>query len=330
MNLVRGIWIGVLGFALSGTAAAASIAGPAAGYNVFIFGNGSFMSQDTDTMGNLAAGGNVSLTSYQVAQSIAGNPAQNPNPARLVVGGALTTQNGGSVGSNGNGTIYYNTITPILNNSGTFTAGGGTVANQTLVNFASSQSFYTGYSQQLAALAGTGSTTLSGSTLTLTGTNSGLNVFTVNDGSSALLLSSINISAPANSTVLVNVTGSGTVTFGQGSVNYSGGISGAAVLYNLVSAGSVQLFANNTGQDPKASILAPDAGVTGGFGAMTGQLIAGSYSGETQFNSAAFDGTLPAPVPLPAGVWLLGAGLLGTLGLVRRGTAPCGMALRLV
>ncbi|MEJ0007742.1 MAG: choice-of-anchor A family protein [Steroidobacteraceae bacterium] len=330
MKLRGGIWIGVLGLALNGTAAAGSIAGPAAGYNVFIFGNGSFISQDTDTMGNLAAGGNVSLTSYQVAQGIAGDPAQNPNPARLVVGGALTTQNGGSVGSNGDGTIYYNTITPILNNNGPFTAGGGTVANQTAVDFANSQNFYTGYSQLLGALAGTGSTTLSGSTLTLSGTNSGLNVFTIDDGSSALLLSSINISAPANSTVLINVTGSGAVTFGQGSVNYSGGVTGAAVLYNLVSAGSVQLFNNNTGQDPKASILAPDAGVTGGFGVMTGQLIAGSYAGETQFNSAAFNGALPAPVPLPGSVGLLGAGLLGAMGWIRRGAAPCGKPLRLV
>jgi choice-of-anchor A domain-containing protein len=315
MKVVSGTLAGVITLLIANGACAA-IVGPASGYNVFIFGDGSFMSEDTDTMGNLAAGGNVSLTSYQVAQGITGNTAQSPNPARLVVGGALTTHNGGQVGINGSGTIYYGSTAPVLNNNGTFTAAA-TVANQTLVNFASSQSLYTNYSQQLGAITGTGSTTLSGSSLTLTGKSSGLNVFTVNDGSNALTLSSINISAPTGSTVLINVVGTGPVTFGNsggGSVTYSGGITGAGVLYNIESATSVQLFANNVGFNPDASILAPDAGVTGGFGAMSGELIAGSYSGQTQFNDLAFTGT----VPLPGTFLLFGSGLLCLLPFARR------------
>jgi len=50
----------VLGLAVAGSASAALI-GDAANYNVFIFGTGTFMSEDTDTVGNLAAGGNVTL-----------------------------------------------------------------------------------------------------------------------------------------------------------------------------------------------------------------------------------------------------------------------------
>src|SRR5579863_6171717 len=92
--------------------ASAALIGDAANYNVFIFGSGTFMSEDTDTMGDLAAGGNVSLTSYQVAGGIAGVSSQNPNPARLVVGGTLNAS-GGMVGSNGAGSIYTNN-TPVL------------------------------------------------------------------------------------------------------------------------------------------------------------------------------------------------------------------------
>jgi len=87
--------IGVTGLAAAGAAAASGISGDAASYNVFIFGNGNFVSQNTDTMGDLAAGGSVSLQNYAVAQGIAGNPAASLNPARLVVGGMLTAQNGG-------------------------------------------------------------------------------------------------------------------------------------------------------------------------------------------------------------------------------------------
>ena len=149
---------------------------------------------------------------YAVAQGIAGNSALNPNPARLVVGGALTAQNGG-VGSDQNGAIYYGTVAPtIVNNS--FTARGGQFANQSLVDFNAAASLYTSYSAQLGNLAATGATSFNSSSdlLDFTGTSSGLNVFTVSD---TQLSSSkgIDIVAPAGSTVLINVTGGGTATF---------------------------------------------------------------------------------------------------------------------
>ncbi len=207
MKIATGIG-GFVALALAHGASAALL-GPAGDYNVFIFGNGSFMSTNTDTMGNLAAGGDVSLMNYAVAQGIAGNSALNPNPARLVVGGALTAQNGG-VGSDQNGAIYYGTIAPtIVNNS--FTAHGGQFANQSLVNFNSAGSLYKSYSEQLGLLNSTGSTSFDNNSdqLSFTGTGSGLNVFTVSD---TLLDTSkgVSIVAPTGSTVLINVTGDGT------------------------------------------------------------------------------------------------------------------------
>ncbi len=68
------------------------------------------------------------------------------------------------------------------------------------------------------------------------------------------------------------------------------------------------------------SILAPMAGVTGGFGQMTGQLITHSYDGNTQFDSMLFTGNL-TPVPLPAAAWLLISGIGGLGAFVRKSRA---------
>jgi choice-of-anchor A domain-containing protein len=283
--------------------ASAAIVGPAAGYNVFIFGDGSFMSTSTDTMGNLAAGGNVILMNYAVAQGITGNPALSPNPAQLVVGGKLTAQDGG-VGSNQAGAIYYGTQAPSLTS---FTATGGQFANQSLVNFATSQALYTSLSTQLGDLANTkGATTTFNSNsdqLNFSGTNTVLNVFTVSD-TDLSASKGIGISAPKGSTVLINVTGGvgGTATFSNGSVAETG-VTNAAVLYNFVSDTTVDLAGS---KDPEGSILAPLAGVVGGSGVMDGQLIAASYNGNTQFENVPFTGT----VPLPGTLVLFSSGLL--------------------
>jgi choice-of-anchor A domain-containing protein len=307
LNKILKVSIGVaLAGALVGPASA-SIIGDAAGYNVFIFGSGSFTSMDTDTMGDLAAGGNVSLMNYSVASGIAGSSA-NPNPARLVVGGTLTAQNGG-VGSNQAGSIYTNS-TPTLTS---FTATGGVHAQNLISSFSADQTQYTNLSASLAGLTVNGTTSglLAGNTLDFTGTSSGLNVFDVS-GSTLSSSQTINISAPTGSTVLINVTGSGTVDFQNGSVNETG-VSSASVLYNIASS-TVDLVGS---KDPKGSILAPNAGVTGGFGSLTGQLITDSYSGNTQFNSSMFTGSL-TPVPLPAAFWLLISGVAGLRTLVRK------------
>ncbi|MBV8804487.1 MAG: choice-of-anchor A family protein, partial [Sinobacteraceae bacterium] len=91
---------------------------------------------------------------------------------------------------------------------------------------------------------------------------------------------------------------------------------GGAVLYNFISASTVSLPGS---KDPKGSILAPNASVTGGFGAMSGQLIADSYSGNTQFDNVQFTGVLP--VPVPAALWLLASGLIGLGRTLRKPVA---------
>jgi choice-of-anchor A domain-containing protein len=299
--------------ALAGSGPAhAALVGDAANYNVFIFGSGAFTSQNTDTMGNLAAGGNVSLMNYSVAAGIAGNPAATPNPAQLVVGGTLTAQNGG-VGSNQRGTIYTNS-TPSLTS---FTAAG--VKAQTLVaSFSADATLYTNLATSLSLLAANGTVgSAPGNTLNLTGTAAGLDVFTV-AGSALTASQTINISVPTGATVLINVSGSA-ATLQNGSVVESGA-SASSLLYNFYQATSVNLAGS---KDPEGSILAPDAGVTAGYGALHGQLVAASYSGNTQFDDVLFTGNLtPVPVPGALPLLLCGLGGLGALARGRRIASP--------
>ncbi len=289
----------------------AAIVGPAADYGVFVFVNGNFQSQNTDSGGSIAAGGNVNLMNYSVASAIAGNPASSPNPARLVVGNNLTAVNGG-VGNGQNGAIYIGGTSSLTS----FTASGGTFG-QTLVDFAAAQTLYTSLSSTLAGFSANGSTLTQFGTLTLTGANTNLNVFALS-ASDITSTNTVNITAPAGSTVLINVTGNGAI-FQNGQVSING-TSSAYVLYNFVNATSVTLAGS---KDPMGTILAPYAGVEGNYGAMHGQLITGSYDGigtdpygHTEFYDVKFQGNL-TPVPLPAAVWLLLSGI-GALGATAR------------
>lgn len=276
----------------------ASLVGAAADYNVFVFNN--FTSSNSDTEGNLAAGGNVNVSNYSVASSIAGNSGQSPNPARLVANGSVTATNGG-VGNGQNGAIYANGT-----NLSSFTATGGSFV-QNLVNFSNAQSQYSALSTSLSSLTANGSSSSAFGTLNLSGTNAGLNVFSLN-GNDLTSSNTININAPSNATVLINVSGSGQV-FQNGQV-FLTGVNANQVIYNFYNAVALNLSGS---KNPMGSILAPQADVTGGYGQMNGQLIANSFNGNIEFHNYLFAGNLPngnTSVPEPTGIWLLTLGLL--------------------
>ncbi|PPD04326.1 MAG: hypothetical protein CTY29_06195 [Methylobacter sp.] len=279
----------------------ASLIGPAADYNVFVFGN--FTSANTDTEGNLAAGGNVNLQNYSVASQISGSAAQ------LVAGGTVSAVNGG-VGNGQNGTIYTNSATSLTS----FTATGG-VLPQTLVDFSAAQSLYQGLSGDLAALAANGAASVLFGALNLTGSASGLNVFTVN-GNDLTNTNTVNISVNPGSTVLINVTGSGQ-TFQNGQV-FLNGVDASQVIYNFSDATSLTLAGS---KNPFGTVLAPFANVSGGFGALDGQLIAQSFNGNIEFHNVLFTGELPASVPVPAAVWLFASALGLMRGVARKRSA---------
>jgi len=289
----------LLGSAVTSTHA--GLVGPAAAYNAFVFGD--FTSSQGDAVGNLAAGGDVSLKNYSVASGISGSSA------RLVAGGTVTATNGG-VGSGQNGTIYASGTTQLTR----FTAKGG-IQSQGLVDFDGAESQYKNLSISLGALAANGSSSVISGGLNLTGTNSDLNIFSVS-GNDLTNTNSIYIDAAAGSTVLINVTGSGQV-FQKGQV-FLTGVDSANVIYNFSDAETLSLAGT---KNPLGTVFAPFADVTGGYGALDGQLIAKSFNGNIEFHNVSFEGNLTT-VPIPAAVWLFGSALGLVGGIARAGGRP--------
>jgi choice-of-anchor A domain-containing protein len=123
------------------------------------------------------------------------------------------------------------------------------------------------------------------------GTSTSLNVFTV-AGSAIGNANEINIQAPAGSAVVINVTG-GQATFQNGAVQETG-VTSSDVLWNFPSSTAIQLVGS---MDPMGTILAPFSTVTGGYGAMTGQLVAGNVTATTSFTDVQYACTLPVPSP---------------------------------
>ncbi len=284
--------------------------GVAADYNVFVFGDFSHSSGDSE--GNIAAGGNVTFSGgYHVAKNITGS-----NGARLVADGDITT-NGGGIGDGQDGTIY---TSGIKNNDPSFTYQKP-IQPQNQVTFSTAETFYKGLSTSLSGLTANGDTENKWGQLFLTGTDASLNIFSVT-AFDLTNTSTVQINAPTGSTVLINVSGTDQ-TFNGGQVQHNGESVDDAhpskfdVLYNFYESDKVTL---GGGKNPHGSILAVWADVTG-LGAMDGHLIAQSFSGSTEFHDNIFDGNIPIdPVPLPAAFWLFGSafGFLSVLSRLRK------------
>jgi choice-of-anchor A domain-containing protein len=229
----------------------------------------------------------------------------------------LTTQYGGQVGIGGTGSIYTNQ-TPVMNDGGFTSAGVRSLSQSGISSFSADATEYTNLSSSLGALTAndTVSSSNGGGTLQLTTKTAGLNVFSI---SASALAAANTVDISGNGTVLIDVTGT-SATLPSGMVFFSNSASASKVLYNFYQATSVTLTSSN----PEGSILAPLAGVTGTYGAVSGQLIAASYSGETEFESTPFTGNL-TPVPLPASVWLLCSALLAGLSAFRLKHARSGV-----
>jgi choice-of-anchor A domain-containing protein len=316
--------------------------GAASNFNVFTFSD--FFGSGTDAQGRVAVGGNfapASNGSFTVASGlhdgagtydlVVGGNYTNVNTAMnsgdAYVGGNMTwtdptlghnayvagsfTNNsgGGSVG----GTIYY---------GGSFSSGDSLTHSKVSpgsitspINFASAQSSLTALSAALAGETANGTVSHASSTYTLTGTDANLNIFDLTNSSYSA--ATINISAPAGSTVIINVPGSA-ASFTYGSINLSG-ISANNVIWNFNNATSLAL--NGIGFN--GTILAPGAAFSGTWGDIDGQLIANTVTGTTEFHDYLFSGNLgtvnnsqndPSAAPEP-GTWVLLAigGLLFTI-----------------
>jgi choice-of-anchor A domain-containing protein len=276
-----------IGFSLASSASATNL-GVANDYNLFVFGNFS-PSGSSDSEGNVAVGGNAEIIpSYTVAGEISGNLA------KFIVNGNLTWTSDGSIGQGSQGTAYVGGTANILsyrklNNT------------QNIVDFPAAEKYLTQASSVWNNQKTNGDIDWDSTTLNLTGTSSTLNVFNVKAAN--VDVDTLSISAPAHSTVLVNVSGSDVSM--DGLYNYGfgmklNGVTANNVLFNFCDATSLRLY----GCGFEGSILAPSASVDFSNGQINGTFIANSMTGSGEFHNVQFQGDLPN-VPEPGTVLLL-------------------------
>ena len=241
--------------------------GAAGAFNGFFLQDASYLS---DVQGRLAAGGAITVSGHGVGTTLT---AADDGRDTLVAGGSLTVSNGQVY----HGNAAYGTTASF--SSVGFPAGYAYRASP--VDFAAADMYLTGRSDAWAALAATGTTayTPTGSTwaIALSGADPAFNVFTV-DGSKLWNASGLTITAPAGSTVLINVTG--TTNRLQNFQTWLSGVDKQRVVYNFAQTTDLTITAFGV----LGTVLAPRAAVSFSNGFVDGQLIAKSASGNGELH----------------------------------------------
>jgi choice-of-anchor A domain-containing protein len=298
MSRMNSKLFGSMIFVICVTASAADL-GVANPYNLFILGN--HTSSWTDVQGRVAVGGNATYNGFDVAGMVPPNPAQSV----LVVGGSLSFTGGmirnGGVNTGGNTILRNLTVT-----GGNVVSGGSVTISQATVNGAVLQNQPNAVPIDFvgAAISLTNNSTFWGSqtansvvsnqfgTLYFNGTNPNLNIFSV----SGQLLGNcygVNISAPAGSTVLINVSGA---SGAMPNVGYNiTGTDRGHVVYNFFQATTLTI-----GQS-QGAVFAPQAAASFPYGEAVGTVVVKSLTGNGQININPFIGTLPDQNTPPGG-----------------------------
>lgn len=305
--------------------------GPAGDFNIFVFGDNTQYNSDVE--GRLAVGGNIDFTLYGSGFTVASLGATNTD--NLIVGGNYknfyNTARGGVL-VNGDVDWVGPTITGRLNVNGNanFHNAGGQIAGPVNVvgtytapfyfpananppnvtplpfDFGEVQSYLTSLSSYMAGLTPNGTTETFFNQLHLTAAGPADQVYVFNVTGSQMANaagSGLFITAPAGSTVVVNVDGSATSMQNMGiSLN---GVDRQHVLYNFFEADSLGISSISI----EGTILAPLADVNFMNGQINGTLIANNLTGNGESHLHLFQGTLPL-VPEPSTLLLAGIGAL--------------------
>jgi choice-of-anchor A domain-containing protein len=284
-------------------------------FNLLTWGNATFLNSDTE--GRAAVGGNATFNSYSIGTHAT---VSDPLTGVLLVGGNLTAGDGQVF----NGSIYvggsYSGPGYNLNSAAGSVTSSGVGKTNLPFDFAAAQTALTAKSLAFGSETANGTSLIEWSTLTLTGTDASLNIFTI-DAATLAAASTLTINVTAGSQVLINVSGTA-VNFGNMGIN--GTFNADDTLFNFFDATSLTMSSIGI----EGSILAPLADVTFLSGQMNGQLIANSFGGAAwgvgELHNYLFNNQTPPPsVPdstNTAGL-LLGALALGGLALQRFGRA---------
>ena len=249
-------------------------------YNVYVLGSATQPS--ADTQGRFAAGGDVYLSNYSVGDQL----SQDASRTDLLVGGKLTFPSGAVM----SGKTVYGTTLEATSAASSF--GGFSMEDHT-AEFATAGSSL----KELSAKLGSMEINVRNISFDFSGGAKSFTYITGTEVSNVVGITTddlerthtLKISAPADSTMLINVYGSSAV-FSSMEIQLQG-ISKDHVLFNFVQA--TKLYIGNISVE--GSVLAPLADVTFAAGQLNGQFVGGTLYGQGQFNLPPFVGCLPVP-----------------------------------
>jgi choice-of-anchor A domain-containing protein len=330
---------GVLFLATATQAPASMLAGTDAlnEWNLIVFNN---LDSNSEVEGRTFVGGNLTGSSSNYNIGPASSPNNGSQPALTVVGDVtgsskqLNNGGGASIGGNLATQLNLNGANQTVNvggsittqqnvNQNTETGNLGANFTQTLNNQKTLlMSSLGSLSDNLKALASTGTATISNNQLSLTGASSGISVFNLSLSNLASL-NNISVTAPSGGTTVINVSGtSGTI---NANFNSSAEL-GRNVIWNFYDATSLT-FANNF----LGTVLATDAAVANTAGYIEGTLVANSFTQRAEVHQDTFQGDLSSvggsvsAMPEP-GTWAMLILGFGAIGFMQRRKRPVATA----
>lgn len=286
--------IGVAGVGADPSAGQSGCASFGQAANFAVFSDGAFNASEssgTSISGRIAAAGDVTLDGVSVG------PAAGDASPTIVAGGNFTAGRTTGAGGTVNGGVTYGGTSDVAQN---FTVNGGLTRAAPPFSFDTEFTSIKTLSASLADLpqSSGASVALAYGALTLTGTGSGLNVFTVDATQLAQAAGIvINLTQPG-ATALINVNTATILSIAPQYMTLSGSATAAGILWNLSLATE---FDVTHGVAWQGTILAPNANVTGlNHPQLNGQLIAASVPDSSWVISrVTYTGCLPQPPSPP-------------------------------
>lgn len=262
----------------AGTSASSEIAVRTAAqvldFNLFTFGATSLNGGSGSVAGTIGAGGNLVTNRFDL-----GTGVQVPADS-VLVNGNLTLANGRVTGN----AVYGDTLTQ---RSGVTFVGGAPIKRAGALEIANTRRYARQVAAAWAALPAGGTTSFEGGALVLSGNDGDENIFSVR-GEQLAQATSLQVNAPAGTTVIVNVDGT-TNRLTNLSLRLSG-VDRRHVVFNFYATSSLDI----TSSTVEGLIWAPDAAITFNAATLNGSLLALKLSGSSlTATNATYLGSLP-------------------------------------